>query len=58
VILGRIQGGVIQLNVLNSSINGIKNITRTNTEISKIGMIIKFLFIGIFFSNIINIDFD
>ena len=44
-----IQGVVIQLNVSNSSINGIKNITRTNIEISKIGIIIKILFIGIFF---------
>jgi len=38
------------LNVSNSSINGIKNITRTNIEKNNIEMIIKKLFIIVFFN--------
>ena len=53
-----IQGVVIQLNVSNSSINGIKNITIINTEINEIGIIIKFLLIEIFFKHHKYFDFD
>jgi len=49
VIFGIIHGVVIQLNVSNSSIIGIKNITRINKEISEIRIIIKNLFIKTFF---------